>query len=111
MVGGSRGCQFALDDFGAGFGSFYYLKNFPFDYIKIDGGFIRGIVSNPMDQLVVQAIVTIAQGLGKKTVAEFVAEPETADLLRTIGVDCAQGYYIGEPRPIMDALSAPFHAA
>ena len=107
----SRGCQFALDDFGAGFGSFYYLKNFPFDYIKIDGGFIRGIVSNPMDQLVVQSIVTIAQGLGKKTVAEFVAEPETADLLRTIGVDCAQGYYIGEPRPIMDALSAPFHAA
>jgi diguanylate cyclase (GGDEF)-like protein/PAS domain S-box-containing protein len=106
----SRGCQFALDDFGAGFGSFYYLKNFPFDYIKIDGGFIRGIVSNPMDQLVVQAIVTIAQGLGKKTVAEFVAEPETASLLRTIGVDCAQGYYIAGPRPIMEALSAPFLA-
>ena len=106
----SRGCQFALDDFGAGFGSFYYLKNFPFDYIKIDGGFIRGVVSNPMDQLVVQAIVTIAQGLGKKTVAEFVAEPETASLLRTIGVDCVQGYYIGEPRPIIEALSAPFLA-
>ncbi len=106
----SRGCQFALDDFGAGFGSFYYLKNFPFDYIKIDGGFIRGVVSNPMDQLVVQAIVTIAQGLGKKTVAEFVAEPETASLLRTIGVDCVQGYYIGEPQPIIEALSAPFLA-
>ena len=106
----NRGCQFALDDFGAGFGSFYYLKNFPFDYIKIDGGFIRGIVSNPMDQLVVQAIVTIAQGLGKKTVAEFVAEPETANLLRTIGVDCAQGYYIAEPRPIREALSTPFLA-
>lgn len=100
----SRGCQFALDDFGAGFGSFYYLKNFPFDYIKIDGGFIRGLVSNPMDQLVVQAIVTIAQGLGKKTVAEFVAEPETASLLRKIGVDFAQGYYIGEPQPITKAL-------
>jgi len=106
----NRGCQFALDDFGAGFGSFYYLKNFPFDYIKIDGGFIRGIVSNPMDQLVVQAIVTIAQGLGKKTVAEFVAEMETANLLRTIGVDCAQGYYIAEPRPIREALSTPFLA-
>jgi diguanylate cyclase (GGDEF)-like protein/PAS domain S-box-containing protein len=106
----SRGCQFALDDFGAGFGSFYYLKNFPFDYIKIDGGFIRGIASNPMDQLVVQAIVTIAQGLGKKTVAEFVAEMETANLLRTIGVDCAQGYYIAEPRPIREALSTPFLA-
>jgi diguanylate cyclase (GGDEF)-like protein/PAS domain S-box-containing protein len=102
----SRGCQFALDDFGAGFGSFYYLKNFPFDYIKIDGGFIRGIVSNPLDQLVVQAIVTIARGLGKKTVAEFVAEPETASLLRRIGVDCAQGYFIGQPRPISEALSS-----
>lgn len=100
----SRGCQFALDDFGTGFGSFYYLKNFPFDYIKIDGGFIRGLVSNPMDQLVVQAIVTIAQGLAKKTVAEFVAEQETASLLRKIGVDFAQGYYIGEPQPITKAL-------
>ena len=68
------------------------------------------MVSNPMDQLVVQAIVTIAQGLGKKTVAEFVAEPETASLLRTIGVDYAQGYYIGEPRPIMEALSTTHSA-
>jgi len=100
----NRGCRFALDDFGAGFGSFYYLKNFPFDYIKIDGGFIRGLVSNPMDQLVVQAIVAIAQGLGKKTVAEFVAEQETTSLLRKIGVDCAQGYCIGKPRPITEAL-------
>jgi diguanylate cyclase (GGDEF)-like protein/PAS domain S-box-containing protein len=100
----SRGCQFALDDFGAGFGSFYYLKHFPFDFIKIDGGFIRGLVSSPMDQLVVQAIVTIARGLGKKTVAEFVAEQETTSLLRKIGVDYAQGYCIGEPRPIAEAL-------
>jgi diguanylate cyclase (GGDEF)-like protein/PAS domain S-box-containing protein len=105
-----RGCQFALDDFGAGFGSFYYLKNFPFDFIKIDGAFIRGLVSNPMDQLVVQAIVSIATGLGKKTVAEFVAEPETVSLLRTIGVDCAQGYYIGEPRPITDVLGTGYHS-
>ena len=85
-------------------GSFYYLKNFPFDYIKIDGGFIRGLVSNPMDQLVVRAIVTIAQGLGKKTVAEFVTDQESTSLLRTIGVDCAQGYYIGEPRLITEAF-------
>jgi diguanylate cyclase (GGDEF)-like protein/PAS domain S-box-containing protein len=106
-----RGCQFALDDFGAGFGSFYYLKNFPFDYIKIDGGFIRDLASNPMDQLVVQAIVSIAQGLGKRTVAEFVAEPETVRLLRTIGVDCVQGYYIGEPRPIMEVISTGHSAS
>jgi diguanylate cyclase (GGDEF)-like protein len=100
----SRGCRFALDDFGAGFGSFYYLKNFPFDYIKIDGGFIRSLTSNPMDQLVVQAIVTIAQGLGKKTVAEFVGEEHTATMLGQIGVDYAQGYHVGEPRPIAEVL-------
>ena len=100
----SRGCQLALDDFGAGFGSFYYLKNLPFDYIKIDGGFIRGLVSNPMDQLVVQAIVTIARGLGKRTVAEFVGDEESTSLLRAIGVDYAQGYYIGEPRLITETL-------
>ena len=57
-----------------------------------------------MDQLVVQAIVTIERGLGKKTVAKFVVEPETASLLRTIGVDCAQGYFIGEPRPTTEIL-------
>ncbi len=100
----SRGCRFALDDFGGGFGSFHYLKNFPFDYIKIDGAFIRGLVSNPIDQAVVKAIVTIAQRLGKKTVAEFVAEQETAMMLRKIGVDYAQGYYYGVPQPITDAL-------
>ena len=99
-----RGCRLALDDFGAGSGSFYHLKSLPFDFIKIDGGFIRSLVANPMDQLVVQAIVTIAQGLGKKTVAEFVAEPETVGLLRKLGVDYAQGYHIGEPRPITEAL-------
>ena len=101
----SRGCQFALDDFGAGFGSFYYLKNFPFDYIKIDGGFIRGLVSNPMDQLVVQAIVTIAQGLGKKTVAEFVAEQETASLLRDDWRRlCARAITSGSRNLITEAL-------
>jgi len=100
----SCGCQLALDDFGVGFASFYYLKNFPFDYIKIDGGFIRGIASDRVNQMVVQAIVTIAQGLGKKTVAEFVADEESASLLRTIGLDCVQGYFIGEPQPIAKIL-------
>ncbi len=71
-----RGCRFALDDFGAGFGSFYYLKSLPFDYFKIDGDFIRGIVASPMDQLVVEAIVGIAQGMGKKTIAEFVPDED-----------------------------------
>lgn len=99
-----RGCRFALDDFGSGFGSFYYLKNFPFDFIKIDGGFIRGLVSSSMDQLVVRAIVTIAHGLGKKTVAEFVGEEDIATLLREIGVDYVQGYHVGAPQPVAEAL-------
>jgi diguanylate cyclase (GGDEF)-like protein/PAS domain S-box-containing protein len=99
-----RGCQLALDDFGAGFGSFYYLKSFPFDYLKIDGDFIRSLATSPMDQLVVEAIVSIARGMGKKTVAEFVADEETLHLLRKIGVDCAQGYHIGMPRPVPEVL-------
>jgi diguanylate cyclase (GGDEF)-like protein/PAS domain S-box-containing protein len=99
-----RGCRFALDDFGAGFGSFYYLKNFPFDYLKIDGDFIRGLAASRMNQLVVSAIVSIARGLGKQTVGEFVADEETARLLREIGVDSAQGYHIGVPRPVSEVL-------
>jgi diguanylate cyclase (GGDEF)-like protein/PAS domain S-box-containing protein len=99
-----RGCRFALDDFGAGFGSFYYLKSFPFDYLKIDGDFIRGLATSPMNQLVVPAIVSIARGMGKKTVAEFVADEETARLLRTIGVDLGQGYHIGMPKPVSEVL-------
>ncbi len=99
-----RGCQFALDDFGSGFGSFYYLKALPFDYLKIDGDFIRGIVASPMDQLVVKAIVGIARGLDKKTIAEFVADEDTARLLRQSGVDYAQGYHVGQPRPLLDVL-------
>jgi diguanylate cyclase (GGDEF)-like protein/PAS domain S-box-containing protein len=99
-----RGCALAIDDFGAGFGSFYYLKSLPFDYIKIDGDFVRGLVENRMDQLVVEAIVGIAQGAGKQTIAEFVPDEETSLLLAKLGVDHAQGYHIGKPRPLRDVL-------
>ena len=68
------GCRFALDDFGAGFGSFYYLKHLPFDYLKIDGEFVRHSAADPTDQLVIQAVVDIARGLGKRTVAEHVGD-------------------------------------
>jgi diguanylate cyclase (GGDEF)-like protein/PAS domain S-box-containing protein len=98
------GCLLALDNFGAGLASFYYLKNFPFDYLKIDGEFIRRASVNPADQVVVRAIVCIAQGMGKKTVAEFVADADTVCLLRDSGVDYAQGYYIGLPRPVAEVL-------
>jgi diguanylate cyclase (GGDEF)-like protein len=101
----NRGCKFALDDFGTGFGSFYYLKHLPFDYLKIDGDFIRGFIANTTDQFVVEAIVGIAQGMGKKTVAEFVGDMEMTDRLRQSGVDYAQGYHIGMPRPVSDMLA------
>ena len=100
----ARGCRLALDDFGAGFGSFYYLKNLPFDYLKIDGDLIRGLATSPMDQLVVAAIVGIARGMGKQTIAEFVADDETVRLLEKAGVDYAQGYHVGRPEPLRELL-------
>jgi diguanylate cyclase (GGDEF)-like protein/PAS domain S-box-containing protein len=102
----ARGCRFALDDFGAGFGSFYHLKSLPFDYLKIDGDFIRGLVASPTDQLVVEAIVGIARGLGKETIAEFVPDGDTTRRLAASGVDYAQGYYVGRPRPLREVLPA-----
>lgn len=95
------GCAFALDDFGAGYGSFYYLKHMPFDYLKIDGEFIRGLVSSHPDQVVVRSLVEIARQLGKHTIAEFVKDQATLDLLQEIGVDYAQGYFIGRPAPLL----------
>ena len=99
------GCKFALDDFGAGFGSFYYLKYLPFDYLKIDGDFIHSLPANHTDQLVVQAVADIARGLGKRTIAEFVGDDDTIALLRDCGVDMAQGYHVARPGPA-DQLAA-----
>ena len=70
------GCEVAIDDYGAGFGPFHYLKQFPFDVIKIDGAFIRDMPRNDADQLTVKAIVQIARGLGKTTIAEFVQDDD-----------------------------------
>ena len=94
------GCRFALDDFGAAFASFYYLKHLPFDYLKIDGEFVRSCLDDRTDQLVIQAVVDIARGLGKRTVAEMVGDQPTLELLAGLGVDHAQGYHIGKPAPL-----------
>ena len=75
------GCSFSLDDFGAGFGSFYYLKYLPFHDLKIDGEFITHCLSNPTDQLVIDAVVTLARGLDKFTIAEYVGEQDTLEFL------------------------------
>ena len=94
------GCRFALDDFGAGFGSFYYLKHLPFDLLKIDGEFVRSCTTSTTDQLLIRAAVDIARGLGKKTIAEYVGDEATVALLRKLGVDYAQGFHIGRPGPL-----------
>ena len=100
------GCEFALDDFGAGFASFYYLKHLDFDYLKIDGEFIRTLNVNRTDELVVKSVVDIARGLGARTIAEFVGDDETVELLRQLGVDYGQGYHLGRPAPLEQALPA-----
>lgn len=93
------GCKFALDDFGAGFCSFNYLKTFPVDYVKIDGQFVRNLENDETDQILVKSMVEIAAKLGKKTIAEFVESPNTALKLKEIGVNFGQGYAFGKPEP------------
>ncbi len=91
------GCALALDDFGVGFGSLHYLKYLPLDFVKIDGEFVRDLTTNQRDRAIVEAIVVLAHGLGLKTIAEFVSDDETIEMLATLGVDYGQGYHLGEP--------------
>jgi EAL domain-containing protein (putative c-di-GMP-specific phosphodiesterase class I) len=100
------GCAISLDDFGAGFGSFQYLKRLPFRYLKIDGEFIRGLPASPTDQLVVKALVGLVQGMGAQTIAEFVGDEPTMSMLRSYGVDYAQGFEVGRPHPLLPLLAA-----
>ncbi|MBN8779307.1 MAG: EAL domain-containing protein [Thiobacillus sp.] len=94
------GCGVCLDDFGVGFASFAYLKHLHVDTIKIDGIFIRDLPSDPDNQVFVQAMVSVALGLGKSVVAEYVEDGPTLALLRQFGVDLVQGYFLD--RPILD---------
>ena len=94
------GCEFALDDFGAGFASFYYLKHMAFDFIKIDGEFIRDLAESRVNQLVVRSVVAIARGMGKRTIAESVEAEDSLRLLKGYGVDYAQGFYVAKPQPL-----------
>ncbi len=93
----ARGICFALDDFGAGYTAFRYLKDFYFDIIKIDGQFIRGIARDPDNQVLAAALVSIARHFDMFTVAESVETAEDARYLIDIGFDCLQGYYYGIP--------------
>jgi diguanylate cyclase (GGDEF)-like protein len=101
------GCKFALDDFGAGYSSYSYLKTLPVDFIKIDGAFIGNIVNDFVDQKIVGSIIEIAKATGKLTIAEHVADYETFKLLRELGIDYAQGYFLGEPADTLKARAIP----
>ena len=102
----NMGAQIALDDFGAGLSSFAYLKSLPIDILKIDGQFIKDIAGNPVDQAMVKAIHDVARSMQITTVAECVESSAALDVLTEIGINFAQGYYIGKPVPIETLLSS-----
>ncbi|AQS60004.1 putative bifunctional diguanylate cyclase/phosphodiesterase [Desulforamulus ferrireducens] len=93
------GCFFALDDFGIGFTSFNYLRTLPVDFIKIDGSYIRNLDQDASQLALVQAIQTVAKALGKQTIAEFVENEKILEIIRELGINYAQGYYLGQPLP------------
>jgi len=93
------GCGFVLDDFGVGFSSFYYLRELPVDAVKIDGSFIRNMIENKDDQILVKALCSVASGFGKKITAEFVESEQILLLLEEMKIDYAQGYHVGKPEP------------
>jgi EAL domain-containing protein (putative c-di-GMP-specific phosphodiesterase class I) len=92
------GCGVSLDDFGTGFSSFAYLKHLQVDSVKIDGLFIRNLANDSDNQLFVKAMVTVARGLHKTTIAECVEDAETLGMLKSFEVDCVQGFYLERPR-------------
>jgi EAL domain-containing protein (putative c-di-GMP-specific phosphodiesterase class I) len=93
----SRGIAFALDDFGAGYTAFRYFRDFAFDMLKIDGVFTRGIDADPDNQALVSALVAVGRHFHMLTVAEMVETAAEAETLRTLGLDCLQGYAFGVP--------------
>lgn len=94
------GCKFSLDDFGTGMSSYGYLKDLPVDYVKIDGIFVKEVLSDRVHAKLVQSITDIAHAMGIECVAEYVENAQICDRIMAMGVDYAQGHYIGEARPL-----------
>ena len=94
------GCRFALDDFGSGMSSFGYLKSLPIDFLKIDGIFIREILQDPVNSFIVKSFHQVAQKMGIATIAEYIDSEEKLVQIKSLGIDYAQGYWIGKPQPL-----------
>lgn len=99
------GCRFALDDFGSGLASYGYIKDLPVDFLKISGEFVENMASSPLDRALVESINQIGKVLGIATVAEAVSSQAALEAVLTIGVDYAQGNWVGLPRPLTDLLN------
>ena len=101
------GCNFALDDFGTGYSSFSYLQKLHFDYIKIDGAFVSDVLDNPVDQKLIKLIAEIGREVGMQTIAEYVQSAEALAMLGDLGVDMAQGFFVGRPTRKPQSKSTP----
>jgi diguanylate cyclase (GGDEF)-like protein len=99
-----EGFRFAIDDFGSGYSSFYYLKYLPVDFLKIEGEFIKTLPNSPTDKIFIEGIVSVAKKMGIKTIAEFVENEEVLEVVKDLGIDYAQGYYLGKPEPLEEKL-------
>ena len=106
------GCEIAIDDFGTGYSSFSYVKHLPADYIKIDGAFVKDVAKDTVDQTMVRVIGEIGRAAGMKTIAEYVRNAAAVTVLAKLGIDYAQGYYIGRPTatPIKRSIPIPIGA-
>jgi EAL domain-containing protein (putative c-di-GMP-specific phosphodiesterase class I) len=94
------GCRFALDDFGAGFSSFHYLKRFDVDYLKIDGGFIRDLATDEGNRIFVEALCYVGRKLNKQVIAEWVEDRDVMKILTDMGTLYGQGFLFHRPAPL-----------
>ena len=101
----TMGCRFALDDFGSGMASFAYLKNLSVDFIKIDGAFVRDMLTDPVDRALVRSITDIGTEMGKRVIAEWVENEHVLKQVRDIGAHYAQGFVYGPPVPLAHLLA------